>query len=509
MKSESGALATSIVPTVAWLRRVASVVREYGEAVALYARDANALIDEVEAAHRAFQDADSALGAAESEQATTENGSDAAAARRATSNVDDAQSALSGAQTTLNDLWDQWERAYARWDDAYGAAIAALVNVDGRTLSASPLGASTLAAVDALANADSPDEVARVWDDLSEAQRDALRRTHPEFIGNLEGIPYLDRFVANRAVYDATVKAGPYGEPLDSQLESLKRELNSFDGQLLMFHPLEEPQATAAVMYGVRISDDDGNPIDPLEGITNVNVLVGGMFSSLGDLKAWGKSARDLDEFADAYGNGVRSATIAWYGYDSPNLATEHTMGSATEGSATLTQSLLGLDTAVSAAVTTSVIGHSYGSTTAFLAVGGAEGDLGVDRLVAVGSAGVPDGYHAGWTGDDPMDYSDIEVFASRAPGDIVARYGEHSSFGHGTDPETLPGAISFESDGGEVPALNGGTEYGLGTPGHAAHDGGNAPAWGWWEQDNGYLSRDSESFRNIANVVANGEPLR
>jgi len=94
-----------------------------------------------------------------------------------------------------------------------------------------------------------------------------------------------------------------------------------------------------------------------------------------------------------------------------------------------------------------------------------------------------------------------------RAPGDLVARYGEHSSFGHGMNPEALPGAVSFESDGGEVPSLGGGTEMAVGTPGHAAHDGGNT-VWGWWEAGNGYLSRDSESFRNIANIVANGEPL-
>ncbi|WP_338372025.1 alpha/beta hydrolase, partial [Enterococcus faecium] len=149
-------------------------------------------------------------------------------------------------------------------------------------------------------------------------------------------------------------------------------------------------------------------------------------------------------------------------------------MGSATEGAATLSTTLRGLDNEVSSSVTTSVIGHSYGSTTAFLAVGGSPDNLRVDNLIAVGSAGVPDGYHQTWTGDDPMDYSGTQIYASRAPGDLVARYGEHSSFGHGTNPEELPGAISFESDGGTVPKVGGGTEDGLGTPGHAAHDGGN-----------------------------------
>jgi hypothetical protein len=105
------------------------------------------------------------------------------------------------------------------------------------------------------------------------------------------------------------------------------------------------------------------------------------------------------------------------------------------------------------------------------------------------------------------MDYSGVEIFASRAPWDGVARFGEWSSFGHSTDPESIEGATSFESDGGTAPSLQGSPEPVVGTPGHASHDGGNT-LWGWWEKDNGYLSRDSESFRNIAHIVANGEVL-
>lgn len=502
VQTESGALASRMNPTILTLGRIADVVRAYGEAVAQHAKAANDLIDDIETAHAAKEAAAADLDAAELAQRQCTPDDTAQTRNTAEQDVTDAESGLASATSTLDDLWEQWESAYSLWDEAYGAAISGLVRADGTTLSD-----STLSAIDALANADSPAEVAEIWDSLTDAQRAALARTYPEFIGNLEGVPYLDRFLANKAAYDRVIEGGPYGEPLDSQLEQLGREVTDFDGQLLMFHPFEHPQATAAVMYGVRIVDDEGNPVDPMDGITNVNVLVGGMFSSLDDLKAWGASGRNLNKFANEYGEGVGSATIAWYGYDSPNLATEHVMGSATEGAARLSSTLRGLDNEVSSQVTTSVIGHSYGSTTAFLAVGGSPDNLGVDNLIAVGSAGVPDGYHAGWTGDAPMDYSGTQIYASRAPGDLVARYGEHSSFGHGMNPEALPGAVSFESDGGEVPSLGGGTEMAVGTPGHAAHDGGNT-VWGWWEAGNGYLSRDSESFRNIANIIATGEPI-
>ncbi|MFK3676816.1 alpha/beta hydrolase [Microbacterium sp. NPDC090218] len=503
VQRESGTLANRMNPTIATLGRIADVVRAYGEAVAVHAKAANDLIDDIETAHAANEAAVADLDTAQSQQQRCTPDDDASTRATAEQDVTDAESSLATTRSALEGLWESWEAAYSLWDEAYGAAIAGLVRSDGTTLSD-----STLSAIDALANADSPAAVTEIWDGLTDAQRDALRLTHPGFIGNLEGVPYLDRFLANRAAYDKVIAAGPYGEPLDTQFANLGAELNVFQGQLLMFNPFEQPQATAAVMYGVTIEDENGNPVDPLKGITNVNVLVGGMFSGLGDLEAWGESARDLNFFANGYNDGTRSATIAWYGYDSPNLLTEHTMGSATEGAATLSATLRGLDNEVSSSVTTSVIGHSYGSTTAFLAVGGSSDNLGVDNLIAVGSAGVPDGYHQSWTGDDPMDYSGTQIYASRAPGDLIARYGEYSSFGHGTDPEELPGAISFESNGGSVPKVGGGTEDGRGTPGHASHDGGNS-IWGWWEKDNGYLARDSESFRNIAYIVANGEPWK
>lgn len=503
VQSESGALANRMRPTTATLDRIADVVRAYGEAVAVHARAANDLIDDIETAHAANEAAATDLDTAQAQQTMCLPDDDARTRSSAEQGVTDAQSSLAATRSALEGLWESWEAAYSLWDEAYGAAISALVRSNGSTLSN-----STLSAIEALANADTPADVTEIWDGLTDAQRAALRKNYPEFIGNLEGIPYVERFLANRAVYDKVIEAGPYGEPLDEQFKNLGAEINLNFGQLLMFHPFEQPQATAAVMYGVTITYEDGVPVDPLKGITNVNVLVGGMFSSLQDLEAWGASARNLNNFAAAYGDGTRSATIAWYGYDSPNMLTEHTMGSATEGAATLSATLRGLDNEVSSRVTTSVIGHSYGSTTAFLAVGGAPDNLGVDNLIAVGSAGVPDGYHQSWTGGPVMDYSGTQVYATRAPGDLIARYGEHSSFGHGTNPESLPGAVSFESDGGTVPSLSGGTETGLGTPGHASHDGGNT-VWGWWEEGNGYLARDSESFRNIANIVANGRPLQ
>lgn len=502
VQADAGDVAGRITPTTSLLDRISEVLRSYGEAVAQHGRVANDLIDQIEVADALVASAEGWVASAQSWKDQLGDDATSHEVELAADEVTDAETELARRRDTLSDLWESWEAAYLRWDEAYDAAVAALANIDHVFVPA-----GLRASVTALASADSPAEVAAIWAQLTDAEREALLRSRPEFVGNLEGVPYAVRFAANRAAYDETIAAGPYGEPLDGQLERLGIEMDRQDGELLMFHPFEQPQATAAVVYGVR-RDAAGEIIDPFEGVTNVNVLVGGMFSGLDDLEAWGESARNLNAFAEAYGGeGTGSVTIAWYGYDSPGLLTEHTMGSASEGAARLGATLAGLDHEVSSSVTTSVIGHSYGSTTAFLAVGGSGVDLGVDRLIAVGSAGVPDGYHAFWTGDEPMDYSGVDIFASRAPWDFVARYGEVSSFGHGTDPESIEGATSFESDGGTAPSLQGTPEPVAGTPGHAAHDGGNT-LWGWWEQDNGYLSRDSESFRNIAYIVANGEVL-
>lgn len=502
VQADAGDVEARIAPTTAMFDRIAAALRSYGEAAAQHGRVANDLIEDIEAAHEAVTSAEETVASAESRNDGLGDDATSREVALAANAVADAEDDLALRRAGLAELWERWEAAYRRWDEAYDDAVAALANIDHAYVPA-----GLRASVAALAGADSPEAVAAIWADLTESERAELLRSRPEFVGNLEGVPYAVRFAANREVYDETIAGGPYGEPLDGQLEQLGIEMDRQDGELLMFHPFEQPQATAAVVYGVR-RDAAGEIIDPFDGVTNVNVLVGGMFSGLGDLEAWGESARNLNAFAEAYGgSGTGSATIAWYGYDTPNLLTEHTMGSATEGAARLRVTLAGLGEEVSSSVTTSVIGHSYGSTTAFLAVGGSGSDLGVDRLIAAGSAGVPDGYHASWTGDEPMDYSGVDIFASRAPWDFVARYGEVSSFGHGTDPESIDGATSFESDGGTAPSLQDTPEPVAGTPGHAAHDGGNS-LWGWWEQDNGYLSRDSESFRNIAYIVANGEVL-
>lgn len=513
-KTDAATVANEVDPTLDAARRIAQTVSAYGDAVDSHARAANDLVDDIVGAQARVDSAADSLSTARKNKSAAEDETDRQGLMDAQDAVTDAKEAYASEKLALDDLWEQWEAAYGFWDDAYGAAVGRLaIALTG----SAPDGMRSV--VDELANADSPVEVAAIWNSLSVEEQQRLRDGLPGFIGNLEGVPYGDRMLANRAEFERVLAAGPHGEPLDSELDDLLEELKA-GGELLAFRPFESPQATAALVYGVEIVvDDEGRVSDPLSGVSNVSVLVGGMFSGLGDLTAFGQSARDLNDASQSYG-AAKSVTIAWYGYDSPNLVTEIGMDKAEEGASTLTSMLRGLKTAAPSGSTTTVVGHSYGSTTAFLAVGTAQEDLGVDRLVAVGSAGVPTALYLAQRENAPersfsdpfpeLDFGGTDVYASRAPGDVVGWFGQLTSEGHSESPESHPGATTFESDGGWVPSLDGekNKEWAVATPGHASHDGANSMPWESGQKDNGYLTLDSEAFRNLANIVATGEPF-
>jgi hypothetical protein len=123
VQNESGALAIRMNPTIATFGRIADVVRAYGEAVAVHAKTANDLIDDIEAAHAANEAAVADLDTAESEQQQCTPDDDARTRATAEQGVTDAQSSLATSRSALEGLWESWEAAYSLWDEAYGAAI--------------------------------------------------------------------------------------------------------------------------------------------------------------------------------------------------------------------------------------------------------------------------------------------------------------------------------------------------------------------------------------------------
>jgi pimeloyl-ACP methyl ester carboxylesterase len=527
-RSSAAEVSGSLAHPVTMLRRLSRIVVQYGNDVETYGGRANLLMTDVSEALAAVENARLAATLADAALSTWTNSDEYAQwiggeitdtststllARdgRYRDAATTAQSSVEQAEEDLAAAWTAWETQFSFWDDAYARAVASLAGVDAGFAGSSDSGTVSNPAdpnLTRLADADTPDEVAAAWDSLSDAERERLASTYPEFVGNLEGIPYEYRIAANVAVLEEASETS-WGDPTDTEIETLLKELKDHGGVPVSLNLFDKNQGTAALVYVDGFDYKPGTLVDPLAGVTNVNVLVAGMMSQLNGIGDWGESADDMNEQIDR--SGGASATIVWFGYDSPNFITEPSTGQAVVGAETLTGFLRGLDQAAPPNAVTTVIGHSYGSTTAFLAVGSAADNLGVDNLIAVGSAGLTD--HA--LGTDPdarVDYSGTNVFATTSPDDALARIGRLSP--HPIDPGSIDGAMSFDSDGGYTPNLDGseptweqhdGTHL-LNTPGHGTHSEGTIPLP--WDQPGGYLQEGSESFANIIGIITDGEPV-
>lgn len=485
-RADAEELVAALAPDIAEAELLAAVLQQYADAFSASAESANRLVDDIETAHAAWQvlDAEAELAGlralSSSRLETDTAAADNDAAQDAIADRDRSRSALDA-------LWVEWESHYDQWDAAYDAALAQLSAGAGPAMTS-----SARDFLDDLLAANGPADVLRIWLEHPQLQAELIA-AHPEIVGNLDGIPYSTRHKANMD-YLEEVHASPLDEPLRSEIDALWNEVVRKDGVLIAFDPYGSGQLTAAVAYG------------DIENATDVSVLISGMNSGVKDLPAWAASARELNAAVHAAAGDHTSATIVWFGYDTPTVPEEPWMDRAEDGAAALRSFLLGLDLGAPDAQKT-VIAHSYGSTTAAEAIGSDPGGLGVDNLIVVGSAGFP---------DDPAVLENLQtgpkIFATLSEGDLWARIGRDTSSGHGTVPETLPGTVEFGSDGGYARTDDGSlaTDDAHGdplaaTPGHGSHVGGNA--FPWEDDDNGYLSNGTESFYNIQQIIITGEP--
>ncbi|MDN8548742.1 alpha/beta hydrolase [Microbacterium sp. NM3R9] len=474
-RADAQEVANGLAAEIAEAELLAGVLQRYADAFSSSAEAANRLIDDIESAHAAWSSAAADAEDAALSALSTSRSGEPADVRRANDAAQDAVATRDAAAGDLADLWEQFENHYSAWDTAYDAALAELAGGAGPALTS-----EARSLLDQLLAADTPQAVLELW--LAHPElHDEIARAHPDIIGNLDGIPYDVRARVNRERLEALRATNP-GGALGDDVAALWEELT--DGPpfplLISFDPGGSAQTTAALAYG------------DLASATDINVLVPGMNSSVAGIGEWGDSARALNNA------GPGLATIAWFGYDSPNELEEPGMDRARHGAAALRSFLLGID-AVHPTAEKAVIAHSYGSTTAALAIGSRPDALRVDQFIAVGSAGFP---------SDPQVLSnlqnadDLRMYATLSENDAWARIGRDTSWGgaHGTVPETLPGVTEFGSDGGYA-----GGEQLAPTPGHGAHEGGNGPLPSG--DGEGYLVQGSESFYNIQQIILTGEP--
>jgi hypothetical protein len=228
-----------------------------------------------------------------------------------------------------------------------------------------------------------------------------------------------------------------------------------------------ESRPLAAISYG------------DLDTATNVNWMVSGMFSStsemgnaVGDARALTTSQRN---WAQSLGLDATSASVAWTGYDSPDLITVLGDGKAEAGGERLASSLQNFNAAREFGhgdAFLAVDAHSYGTTTVGIALNRYD-DLQVDALAMYGSAGL--------TVDSAEDLhmSASDIYVGEAHDDDVADIGR---FGSGrADPANWDfGGTEYATNGGKADELTG--QMLVSSSGHG-----------------GYLVPDTESLRNIA----------
>jgi len=261
----------------------------------------------------------------------------------------------------------------------------------------------------------SPTDNATWWRSLSPSQQQQVIAEQPDWIGNRDGVPFTARDQANRALLsvnrarlvaererlEADLTFNPFEGTYyrdDDALAHVKDKLSSLgvieqtlarSGQRqLLLLDMSRERAQAAIARGNVDTAD------------NVAVFVPGMTTNVTDsMKGYDDNMDQLQHRAELEDKRVHptqdltTATVTWIGYQTPqpgwdligddSVADER---AARAGAEKLVPFLQGIGSARDHDTHLSVLGHSYGSTTAGLAL---RQNTGVDDVVFFGSPGI------------------------------------------------------------------------------------------------------------------------
>lgn len=377
----------------------------------------------------------------------------------------------------------------------------------------------------ALAAMDDTRAVARWWEELGgdqgkgsydehSAAQDALLAAFPAAMGNLNGVAYWARDTANRselerqkaasdkrlaeleaAVADAVASnLRPYD--LASELEAerlLNKRLQNFAsaarGSQLPKGPEWQHVRVQVVSFTAGDPPLGAISLGDLDTVENVSYVVPGMGTTMGDSTVLQRAARNIKEVQDGItGDPSETAVVAWVNYDTPVNAMADPFDvlsdkKAEVGAQRLVDDLSGFRASRGTDPVLNVVGHSYGTTTASIALA-EDAHLHVRSFVSLGSAGIP-----GWI-DSANDLHAEHVYAGTGD-ESVAPLGR---FGSGrTDPSDPDfGSQPLGTSDGDL------NVPGLGSPGSengvTAHD----PLKHTSDGDPyGYLDRQTSSVFN------------
>ncbi|MGW0788552.1 alpha/beta hydrolase [Streptomyces sp. NPDC002911] len=364
---------------------------------------------------------------------------------------------------------------------------------------------------DAIPHDASPAERRDWWAGLTQEQREEYLAVYPDQIGNLDGIPALVRDAANRDNLQLLI--GKLEGRDDGKSMTQLAGLREIDRQLgAGVKPGEPP------MFLLGIGDEGngraivsfGNP----DTAKNVAAYVPGLGTSLdmefaeGDLKR----ARDTAIGAAEMNPDSPTASIAWLGYDAPQIEVNDPAasldvagdGNARSGASNYNEFMAGLsatnqyeDPHVTA------IGHSYGSLAVGLAAQERGGIPGADDIILVGSPGT------GARTADELGVGREHVFVGAAENDSVTKLPnsrEASGLGSGVAGGASAGFVLGASLG-PAGALAGGALGGAlgGAAGYLAQDAQSRASEVWFGTDPAHRDFGANRFR----VSEGPEPIQ
>jgi pimeloyl-ACP methyl ester carboxylesterase len=331
-----------------------------------------------------------------------------------------------------------------------------------------------------LAAARDPGDVNDWWKGLTPEEQEALTIHSPDVVGNTDGIPTGDRDGANRSQLEMDeehlTRLRDSGRELsDAEKQQLANVQSALRGIKAGETTLDPSTGllveTHLVVYRSTAFDGDGAVAisygDP-DTAENTAVVVPGLNNDGSDIASQGEDALNLLRAA-----GGDTAVIAWMGYDAPSgslapdvdvdldpvggvgvhVALPDVAGVAgvagealaTRGGVTLSHFVDGLRaTHEGDPANLTVIGHSYGSTTAAHAAS----DLGLDAdsLTLLGSPGA--GSDAAEVGG--LNMPEGRVYVGSAEHDPVTWLGGDTELGLGQDPSQADfGAVRIDVDDG------------------------------------------------------------
>jgi len=241
-------------------------------------------------------------------------------------------------------------------------------------------------------------DVSMWWSSMDLSRRNAVREVSPQLVGNLDGIPFVTRDLANRVFLGDTIA-------------SLERTIAHEDGRTIV----ENAKYSLRMLESINaaLGNDQSQPrrtllsldvvgqgraaivLGDLRTADYVSYLVPGMFFTIeNQMGDWADaSARLYDEqlsWLKLFGEPKSTvATVAWIGYHTPNLTNVGAIDNAAEGRDALARVITGLQAIRGADEPyVTVVAHSYGSTAALMAL--TEDDFQIDALALVGSPGSP-----------------------------------------------------------------------------------------------------------------------